>query len=213
MKEHSDAYTFYNRGKIEVKGLGLKQTYFVEPPPEDGNCATDLRISQSGSSFLVTNGQKDDAFNRNPSFVKFSRCTIVNPPNSSQPPQPTCTLNRTPSPVEIPEARDQGLLMVKPPVTISIEDEARINQIVPIQTPKLETETQISLPDTMNSSRTTSADTSTEKSEKRNGDTGSHASMFISANNHSNNGSLDSTLEATNSHKNNSKQKSKCTVS
>ena len=186
---------FYNRGKIEVKGLGLKQTYFIEPPCEDGKTSDVIVVkpdSPSGYSLRVdSSNSQQDQFIRNPSFVRFSKCTIVNTLSTSPPVQPRFD--------DIPCSEDSsqslGIQMVKPRSTASVCAEGetrRINQVVPDQTPQLKTEIQITTPEDKETSRPGSA------------------SLFVS-NGNSNNGNIVSTVEDNTSQR--SKQRNKCSIS
>ncbi len=95
IKDRTDQFVFYNRGQIEMKGLGLRQTFFVEkagnncdiiyvqPDTEkEGTPEHATTTSNSLQPFL-------DNTLRNSSFIKLSRCTIVpSPPQSAQPSWP-----------------------------------------------------------------------------------------------------------------------------
>lgn len=88
-------YVFYNRGKINIKGLGERQTYFVEP--SDSNVKPLVRNDSSvpminvasKSNFLDV--KKEDVL-RSPSFVKYNKCTMVTTPSvqflANAPPNP-----------------------------------------------------------------------------------------------------------------------------
>lgn len=81
---------FYSRGKISVKGLGERQTYFVEPP--DSNVKPDLELVRNDSSIPLINVpskrtisnfldvKKEDVL-RSPSFVMYKKCTMVTTPS------------------------------------------------------------------------------------------------------------------------------------
>ena len=76
-------YTFYSRGKIRVKGLGLRQTYFVEPV-SDHDGTTHIMVQpedQDSDSDGVGTGL--DPKLRNPSFIRFNQLTVVKPSSPS----------------------------------------------------------------------------------------------------------------------------------
>ena len=104
IKDREDKYVFYSRGQIEVKGLGRKQTYFVEsidstedlseiiyikpePAPEKSSVAEQAG-SLSHSGHLQPENTQLKA-----SFTALSTCTRVPPslpgaPQFDEPPTP-----------------------------------------------------------------------------------------------------------------------------
>ena len=78
-------YLFYSRGKIVVKGLGERQTYFVEPGDEsDDECDGETRMhvfeERESSDSETEPGQ--ERFIRSPSFVKYNHIKPVKPGTS-----------------------------------------------------------------------------------------------------------------------------------
>ena len=86
------AYIFYSRGKINIKGLGERQTYFVEPPSSDVKLQLDVVRNDSGEFGTVpvvnvdgeaepsTSVKKEEVL-RSPSFVTYNKCTMVSTPS------------------------------------------------------------------------------------------------------------------------------------
>lgn len=178
-----------------MKGLGLKQTYFVEIPEEDSPVADVLIVkSDSPSNSNLRLSIMSDPLIRNPSFVRFNKCTIVNVRKPCQVTQPNFFV--TPDTMDTPL---EGILMSKPQssrsnlavppnpsielpereeianprffLPASSENSSRINQVAPTQYLE-KTETVESF-----GSRTQSEPPSTEKQKKS---TESSSSMFIS---------------------------------
>ena len=58
-------YVFYSRGKITIKGLGQRQTYFVEPPSSTVNSHLELvrNDSDSSSSIPIVNVDRETSPN------------------------------------------------------------------------------------------------------------------------------------------------------
>ena len=79
-------YEVFSRGEINVKGLGLKRTYFVEPASDSESTTKIFVDSQDSDS--ETNSLNDevdnrkDAFMRSPSFVKYHHIRPVTPVQS-----------------------------------------------------------------------------------------------------------------------------------
>ena len=74
---------FYSRGYINVKGLGDRQTFFVEPPDSKMNPTQMLARNESVITLPVAEAadtQKEEA-SRNASFVTYSKCTMVTTPS------------------------------------------------------------------------------------------------------------------------------------
>ena len=75
---HRESYQFFSRGKIWVKGLGERQTYFVEPGDEvDTMISENSQDSDSETNSNVGLTVPPDAFLRSPSFVKYNRIKPV----------------------------------------------------------------------------------------------------------------------------------------
>ena len=113
VKEKS--FRFYSRGKITVKGLGERLTYFVEPP----NANADMALLGKGEKSLLRKpSSSDDAV----SFTEFS--SIVKLPPISGPNSPE-HLNSSPF-VEDDKNRSGDpteVKMVKPHLPITKEKE------------------------------------------------------------------------------------------
>ena len=85
-------YIFYSRGKINVKGLGERQTYFVEPPSSNVKPQLEVVRNDSGEVGAVpvvnvdgetgpsTSVKKEEVL-RSPSFVTYNKCTMVSTPS------------------------------------------------------------------------------------------------------------------------------------
>ena len=85
-------YIFYSCGKIYLKGLGERQTYFVEPLSSDIELQLDVVCNNSGEVGGVpvvnidgetgpsTSMEKEEVL-RSPSFVTYKKCTMVTTPS------------------------------------------------------------------------------------------------------------------------------------
>ncbi len=78
---------FYSRGLIDIKGLGQKQTYFVERPGADGAVCEIIIVrpdsgneDKSSVSSNIHRGSLENGM-RTSSFIRLSKCTIVSPQN------------------------------------------------------------------------------------------------------------------------------------
>ena len=127
---------FYSRGKINMKGLGDQQTYFVEPPSSDVKPHLDLvRNDSEGSSSTIpvinvdevqsTNVKKEDV-SRSPSFVTYNKCTMVTTPSvqfiHTSPSNPNFETNDEFSQDRPDRVSSEGLMMCRPSVSASAEN-------------------------------------------------------------------------------------------
>ena len=110
---------FYSRGKIRVKGLGERQTYFVEPVDDhDGTTHIVVQPESQDSDSSVNSTATGLSKVRSRSFIKYSRPMAVKPSSNS--------LARTTSnPFHDPEWSQQErvatpLEMVKPQKNLSV---------------------------------------------------------------------------------------------
>ena len=122
-------YVFYSRGKINVKGLGEKQTYFVEPPSSGGiedlvmiqpdseeeKLIPIVSIGEEGSDD-VSKGRSQEVI-RSPSFVTYKTCTMVSTPSVQfLHPSPSSPKFETDSETRhLRPSRSSGLEMLRPP--------------------------------------------------------------------------------------------------
>ena len=128
-------YIFYSRGKINVKGLGDRQTYFVEPPSSEVKPHLDLvRNDSEGSSSAIpiinvdevqsTSIKKEDV-SRSPSFVTYNKCTMVTTPSvqfiHTSPSNPNFE-NDESSQDRPDRVSGEGLIMCRPSVSASAEN-------------------------------------------------------------------------------------------
>lgn len=72
-------FVFYSRGKIEVKGLGLRETYFIEPANGFDGVKTIMveRADSSLQSSLPVERQME--FIRSSSFVRYNQIVQLKP--------------------------------------------------------------------------------------------------------------------------------------
>jgi len=76
-------YVFYSRGKIRVKGLGLRQTYFVEPASDHDGTTRIMVQPEDRDSDSDDMGTGFDPKLRSPSFIRYQQLTVVKPSTPS----------------------------------------------------------------------------------------------------------------------------------
>ena len=75
---------FYSRGKIRIKGLGERQTYFVEPVDDhDGTTHITVQSESQDSDSSVNSTATGLSKVRSRSFIKYSRPMAVKPSSNS----------------------------------------------------------------------------------------------------------------------------------
>ena len=129
-------YIFYSRGYINIKGLGDRQTYFVEPP--SSNVKPQLEVVRSDSLVPVVNidevratGIKKEDVLRSPSFVTYNKCTMVSTPSvqfiHTAPSNPNFESDEYSSELRPDRVSGEGLVMCRPSVS---------SENTPMPTPK-----------------------------------------------------------------------------
>lgn len=78
-------YVFYSRGKIRVKGLGLRQTYFVEPASDHDGTTRIMVQPEDRDSDSDGGGTGLDPKLRSPSFIRYQQLTVVKSSTPSLP--------------------------------------------------------------------------------------------------------------------------------
>ena len=119
-------YIFYSRGYINIKGLGDRQTYFVEPP--SSNTKPQLEVVRNDSMVPIvsvdevqsTSAKKEDVV-RSPSFVTYNKCTMVTTPSvqfiHTAPSNPNFETDEDLSQPRPDRISGDGLVMCRPSVS------------------------------------------------------------------------------------------------
>lgn len=119
-------YIFYSRGYINIKGLGDRQTYFVEPP--SSSVKPQLEVVRYDSMVPIVNidevestsAKKEDVF-RSPSFVTYNKCTMVSTPSvqfiHTAPSNPNFEIDEDLSQPRPDRISGEGLVMCRPSVS------------------------------------------------------------------------------------------------
>ena len=140
-------YVFYSRGHINIKGLGDRQTYFVEPP--SSNVKPQLEIVRHDSIVPIlsidevepTSIKKEDVM-RSPSFVTYNKCTMVSTPSvqfiHTAPSNPKFETDQDTDQLRPDRISGEGLVMCRPSISDSAEN-------TPVPTPR---SSNVDLPET-----------------------------------------------------------------
>ncbi len=157
-------YIFYSRGYINIKGLGDRQTYFVEPP--SSNVKPQLEVVRHDSIVPLlsidevqsTSIKKEDVV-RSPSFVTYNKCTMVSTPSvqfiHTAPSNPNFETDEDQDQLRPDRISGEGLMMCRP--SVSAEN-------TPVPSPK---SSSVDLPETQIRKNKIAPNKSTSRSELR----------------------------------------------
>lgn len=157
-------YIFYSRGYIHIKGLGDRQTYFVEPP--SSNVKPQLEVVRNDSLVPIVNvdevqsiGIKKEDVVRSPSFVTYNKCTMVSTPSvqfiHTAPSNPNFETDEDLSQLRPDRVSGDGLVMCRP--LLSAEN-------TPVPTPR---SSSVDLPETQIRKNKVAPNKTTSKTELR----------------------------------------------
>ena len=207
-------YIFYSRGYINIKGLGDRQTYFVEPP--SSNVKPQLEVVRNDSIIPIVNvdevqsiGTKKEDFLRSPSFVTYNKCTMVTTPSvqfiHTAPSNPNFETDEDLSQLRPDRVSGEGLVMCRPSVSAentpvptprssnidSPETQIRKNKVAPNKTTS---KTELRPPPTIEE---VSESGSGRTSRNSNNNSASVINAFISNNRTTSNGGTPASLATT----------------